>query len=145
MQEDHHQAPALIPEGIVVTAEGRDTALLGGKCPLCPGIFFPRPKYCPRCLEPAEACELSGEGFIYSFTAVRARAPLGLPQPYAVGYIDLKESGLRIFGLFDPGDVDRLAIGRRVILKVGLLGVDNRGEPCLRPYFSLPAKERKHG
>lgn len=146
MQEDsQQQIPALIPEGIVVNAEGRDPALLGGYCPACRDSFFPMPKYCPRCLEPAEACELNGEGIIYSHTAVRARPPLGLPQPYAVGYIDLAESGLRIFGLLDPADVDRMAIGRRVILKVGPLGVDNRGEPCLRPYFSLAAEEKEHG
>ena len=145
MPEDHYpQTLPLVPEGIVVHTEEHGPVLLGGYCPACRATYFPRNKYCRRCLEPVEPCELSREGAIYSYTVVRIRPPQGLPQPYAVGYIDLADNGLRIFGLFDPAHTDRLAIGSAVRLNVGPLGTNSRGEPSLRPYFSL-AKENDHG
>ncbi|MCX7169865.1 MAG: OB-fold domain-containing protein, partial [Proteobacteria bacterium] len=67
---------------------------------------------------------------------VRTRAPYQLPEPYAVGYIDLDASGLRVFGLFHPQATERLRIAMRVALSVMPLGVDNDGRPCLRPVFS---------
>jgi uncharacterized OB-fold protein len=62
-----------------------------------------------------------------------------LPRPYSVGYVDLDEdmigAGLRIFCLFDPGSMDQLRIGAKVILQAAPLGHDVRGEVCLRPFF----------
>ncbi|UCF93555.1 MAG: OB-fold domain-containing protein [Desulfobacterales bacterium] len=110
--------------------------LLGGYCRKCRQHYFPRPRHCRRCLDPVEGASLGSEGKLYSFTVIRTRPPLGLPQPYGVGYVDLEECGLRIFGLLDPGAVDRLRIGLPVRLAVAPLGHDARGERCLRPYFT---------
>jgi hypothetical protein len=53
-----------------------------------------------------------------------------------VGYIDLQESGLRIFCLLDPDAIDALRIGLPVSLKVAPLGRGVDGSPRLRPYFT---------
>ncbi|MCB2188256.1 MAG: OB-fold domain-containing protein [Deltaproteobacteria bacterium] len=135
----------LLPAGIARQQGAALPVLLGGHCPACGRTFFPRPQYCPGCLAPPEVRELSGEGTIYSYTVVRIRPPFGLPQPYAVGYVDLAGTELRIYGMFDPADTEDLAIGRRVRLSVGPLGADLRGAPCLRPFFSLRGEERDHG
>ncbi len=131
----------MIPEGIVGRDREGTPYLIGGHCPVCGRDFFPRPRYCPQCLRPAEECSLGGDGVIYSYTVVRARPPLGLPHPYAVGFIDLAGSGLRVFGLLDPSQIEGLAMGRRVGLAAVPLGRDNRGEPCARPFFRLAEGE----
>jgi uncharacterized OB-fold protein len=82
---------------------------------------------------------LASEGTLYSFAIVRTRPPFGLPEPYAVGYVDLDDCGLRIISLLDPEKTEDLAIGQRVALKVGPLGVNPGGEPCIRYLFS-PAR-----
>jgi uncharacterized OB-fold protein len=111
-------------------------SLLGGFCPDCNRRYFPRPRYCRGCLGPVEETSLGSEGTVYSFTVVRTKPPLGLPQPYSVGYIDLAESGMRIFCLLDPAAIDQLRIGLPVRLAVGPLGHDGHGSPLLRPYFT---------
>jgi uncharacterized OB-fold protein len=91
---------------------------------------------CPYCLTELQSVRLSSVGKIYTLTIVRTKPPFGLPQPYAVGYVDLEEDGLRIFGLFDPQRIADLHLGQRVKLDVGVIGVDPSGEPCLRYYFT---------
>jgi uncharacterized OB-fold protein len=81
------------------------------------------------------------KGTIYSFTVIRTKAPFGLPTPYAVGYVDLDETGLRVFSLLDPERIDQLEIGLRVALKTGPLGDNGKGEPRVRPYFT-PEQQR---
>lgn len=117
--------------------------LLGGICPGCRKRYFPRPMYCPACLGPLQECSIGSKGIIYSFTVVRTKAPLGLPQPYIVGYVDMAESGLRVFCLLDPSAIDRLRVGIEMELAVGKLGHDGSGEPRLRPYFTPAEKNRK--
>lgn len=116
--------------------------LLGGFCPACGDYSFPRPKFCRRCLGGVEETDLGSEGTLYSFTVIRTKPPLGLPQPYSVGYIDLKGKDLRIFGLLDPKAIDRLRIGLPMHLAVAPLGHDGRGALLLRPYFT-PQEEKK--
>lgn len=116
---------------------GNHPELLGGFCDTCKAGYFPMSKYCPRCLGLLKERRLGSQGTIYSFTVIRKRAPLGLPEPYSIGYIDLaKEPNLRIFCLLDPNAIDRLRIGINVELVVGPLGHDGHGSPRLRPYFT---------
>jgi len=110
--------------------------LVGGYCPACARHLFPRPKYCPSCLGALEERLLDSRGTVYSFTVVRTKPPLGLPQPYGIGYVDLEETGLRVFCLMDPGALNELRVGLPVRLAVAALGIDSRGAPCLRPYFT---------
>jgi len=109
--------------------------LLGGYCQDCKRYFFPRPKYCPGCLNIPQERALGSTGTLYSYTTVRIKAPLGFPSPYSVVYVDLDRNGLRVFGLFDPHAGDQLKIGLKVTLAIGSLGNDLKGQPCLRPYF----------
>lgn len=117
--------------------------LLGGHCSGCRQYYFPRPRYCRRCLGPVTEVILGSEGTLYSYTVIRKKPPFGLPLPYPVGYIDLEPCGLRIFCLLDPESVEDLRIGLPLQLKVGVLGHDGSGKACLRPYFS-PRGESRH-
>ena len=109
--------------------------LLGGYCGNCDRYFFPKPRFCPGCLGTPESKEVGNEGIIHSFTVIRTKPPLGLPEPYSVGFVDLESSGLRVFSLLDAAFLDRLKIGQRVRLEVAPLGRDIHDEPCLRPFF----------
>ena len=110
--------------------------LIGSVCPSCSEYFFPATPYCRKCLEPTVEADLGSEGSLYSFTVIRTKAPLGLPTPYCVGYVDLAGSSLRIFFLLDPAAVGKLKPGLAVRLAVKPMGVDQQGSPCLRPYFT---------
>jgi uncharacterized protein len=111
--------------------------LLGGRCRAGHGPFFPRPQYCPRCLGEVDEADLGREGTVYSYTVVRTRAPLGFPEPYSVGYVDLADEPLRVFCLLDPARIGDLAVGSPVRLLVEPFGDDGSGEPLLRPLFTL--------
>lgn len=136
--------PALPPfaEGVFRVA-GVDAApvLLGTRCERCRRSFFPAATLCPECLGPTLEQELGARGTIYSYTIVRTKPPLGLPAPYAVGYVDLAGSGLRVFALLDPSRPERLRIGAPVRLGLAPLGHDARGNACLRPVFTPEAAE----
>jgi len=130
-----------ILEGIFQT--GPFPSLLGGYCPACRRKYFPAPAVCPRCLMTVRSVPLSREGVIYSFTIIRTKPPFGLPQPYAVGYVDLVDDNLRVIGLLDHEKLDRLSVGREVTLSVAPIGLDRSGQPCLRYFFTT--KERGGG
>jgi uncharacterized OB-fold protein len=128
--------PETISSLVKIWDDGR-LALDGGRCRRCGRYSFPPQRRSFCCKEETEAVALEGRGKIYSYTRVHAAPPFGLPQPYAVGYIDLDESGLRVFGLFAPETIAGLEIGACVQLQVRPLGTSADGEPCLRPVFSL--------
>lgn len=129
----------VLPE---VFEEGTFPKLFGGLCPHCRRKSFPKPTVCPYCLEPVKTTTLSTQGTLYSYTVVRTKAPFALPEPYAVGYIDLKEDNLRIFSLLDSERIDDLRLGARVALCIGPIGVDRDGMPCLR-FFFTPVQHRE--
>lgn len=130
------QQPPPFAPGVYTCYEGEvSPALLGGKCPQCEMYFFPKPRYCPKCLTQTEQSIIGRRGTLYSLAVVRTKPPLGLPQPYAVGYVDMEETGLRIFCLLDPHQIETFRIGSRVKLALGQLGHDGQGNPRLRPYF----------
>lgn len=113
-----------------------DPVLLGGHCRDCDRCYFPRPARCPVCLGDTAEAEIGARGRIYSWTVVRTKPPLGLPAPYAVGYVDLDDSGLRVFALLDPVHIGALRIGAPVRLSVQALGHDGHGTPRLRPCYT---------
>ncbi len=127
-----------VMEGVFKTSPS--PTLVGGYCPACGNKYFPKPAVCPHCLEPVQDAELSPFGTLHSFTVVRVKPPYGLPQPYAVGYVDLEGDNLRVFGLLDAGMIPNLAIGQRVVLDIAPIGVDSAGKECLRYYFRLPGR-----
>lgn len=128
--------------GIFREAEaGSQPVLLGSRCEACNRYQFPHTGLCPLCLGATRHAELGTRGRIYSHTVVRTKPPLGLPAPYAVGYVDLDGCGLRIFALLDPRLAGRLRIGMPVRLAVAPLGHDGHGNACLRPYFAADEAE----
>lgn len=128
-------SPALPPELMAqyhVDADGRVLlravrAAKGGK------VLFPPRQFSGPDLAPTEEMLLSGDGRINCLTRVRVRPPYGLPPGYTIGFVDLDAAPLRLFGLFDDGMA--LAPGSRVRLSLRPIGVDNDGNPCLRPVF----------
>ena len=115
---------------------GASPRLLGGACPTCNKKFFPKPYVCPDCLEPVQDIKLSPKGKLHTYGILRTKPLYNLPAPYAVGWVDLEDDGLRIFTLLDPEKVADLDFGKPVTLRVGPIGVDNDGQPCLRYYFT---------
>jgi uncharacterized OB-fold protein len=120
---------------------GKRFGLIGGFCPQCRQYFFPLIEQCSSCRNPLTRKVVGENGSIYSYTVVCMKAPFGLPEPYAVAYIDLMETPLRIFGLIDPDDTESLDVGAAVQLSVKAIGVDAAGRQCLRPVFSLIGTE----
>jgi len=115
--------------------ENMPPRLLGGVCEACKRYYFPRPRYCKTCLRKVEQTILGSTGKLYSYTIIRTKPPFGLPQPYAVGYVDLTGSNLRIYSLLDAAAIGQFRIGMPVRLAVGSLGHDGKGNSCLRPFF----------
>lgn len=128
-----------LPTGLdqAFRVEDGSCRLLAARCPRSGRVFFPAPAFCPCCLEPPETAPLSGDGRIHAVTHIRTKAPFGLPEPYAVGYIDLETAPLRVFGLFAPCPPESLQPEAVVELVALPLGVDNQGQACLRPVFRL--------
>ncbi len=116
--------------------------LIGGRCDACDDYSFPRSEHCCHCHADTRKVSLGTDGTIYSFTVVRTKPPLELPQPYAVAYIDLEDVPLRVFCLLDPAQTGDAIIGASVRLSVGPLGVNNAGQHCLRPFFQLLLNNR---
>ena len=123
--ETEHSIQPVNPGTFSVPGEGgAEAQLLGGYCPSCQACYYPRPQYCPSCLGDVDLRPVGRRGRIHSFTVVRTKPPLGLPQPYSVGYVDLEESGLRVFALLDPERIEDLSLGARVHLIVRAIGHD---------------------
>lgn len=117
--------------------------LLGGFCDVCQAFYYPMPKYCPNCVGKTLKRTVGNRGRVYSLTIIRVKPPFGLPQPYSVGYVDLDQTGLRVFALFDPQQINEIKLGDPVGLTVRQLGHDGCGAPRLRPVFTLLTQGRE--
>ncbi|MFA7242447.1 MAG: OB-fold domain-containing protein [Sulfuricellaceae bacterium] len=133
----------VVPDLCAVGEQG-ELELSGSFCAACRRYAYPRVEHCPGCLQLTERKPVGGRGRIYSYTVIRTRPPFQLPEPYAVGYIDLAASGLRVFGLFHPEAIEQLRIGMPVALEEIPLGINNDGQLCLRPVFSPAGTSDEH-
>jgi len=127
-----------LPQGLSANFQIDDDGrcrIVVGYCNCNDRHFFPVRAFCPRCLEPMSARPVSGRGHVYAFATVPRRAPFDLPQPYSIGYVDLDEVSLRVFGLFSPDALPDLKAGAEVELKAMPIGTDGAGKPCLRPVY----------
>lgn len=107
----------------------QNPVLLGNECPACGAAFFPARTICPDCFDQGELVvkELTGRGEIHASTVVRIPAPVGIKAPYAYGYVDLMESGLRVFALFTGAEPEWFQPGREVQLTVGPVRLTKQG------------------
>lgn len=137
-KKEVQRGPEPIIKGIFTLPpyETEGPRLIGAHCVRCARKFFPAPFVCPYCLREPEEVHLSNQGTLHSFTVVRVKAPYGLPLPYCLGYVDLKDEGLRVLALIDPTHIEDLRIGMEVTLCVKEFGDDGKGNPALRYLFS---------
>ncbi len=132
--------PPLLPDLFEALDDAGRYGLVGGYCPACDRHVFPLVERCSACRGPLTRKVVGERGRVYSYTVVHTKAPFGLPEPYAVGYVDLAETPLRVFGLIDPADVDGVEVGAAVTVTAKPIGVDAAGRACVRPVFSLAGK-----
>ncbi|RZB14474.1 DNA-binding protein [Streptomyces sp. F001] len=109
------------------------TGLKGSRCSGCLVAVYPADDACPRCGGPADPAALSGAGTLWTWTVQRYapksppyQAPPGGFEPFAVGYVELKE-GVRVAAVLDVDDLDAVRIGMPLMVTAG------RGVPRARP------------
>lgn len=97
----------------------REGRLCASRCKGCGRTCFPPRADCPACLSGEwEWIELSGNGTLYSFTAIHS-APAGFTAPYVIGIVDLAEGG-RLLASFAQGTLEEdVRVGMRVRVVVG--------------------------
>ena len=109
--------------------EGDGTGrLLGGRCPTCGAIFFP--KHWSFCANPSctggdlDDVELSTRGTLWSFTDNRFAPPPPYPardpfEPYGVAAVELAEEQMVVLGQLATGtEIAHLAVGTEMELVV---------------------------
>lgn len=112
--------------------------LIGSSCPGCGRIFFPQRAICPDCFVEGAMVEspLSRRGVVYASTVVRVPSSLGHEPPYAYGYVDLEEGGVRVMSRFTGSEPERFVPGSAVELGFEAVGRDRQG-PLLAWTFRL--------
>jgi uncharacterized OB-fold protein len=100
------------PETKAFWDAAKESRFLIGRCTACGEAHYHPRSLCPFCFGAATMEESSGEGIIYTVSVTYR----GAPQPYAIGYVELKE-GPRILTNFTDCDFETLAIGQPVTLR----------------------------
>jgi len=93
--------------------------LVGSKCSACGKVYFPQKKVCYRCFctDSVEVHPLAKTGEIVTYS-IAHMSHIGIPTPYAFGYVYLPEDDITIYALFkdwEPPE-ERLFIGQQVEL-----------------------------
>jgi uncharacterized OB-fold protein len=106
-----------VPESLTGTIR-EGLRLLGSHCETCGRTFFPKRRNCPHCMDDAnvKAVPLSRTGKLQSCIVTQA-APPGYPVPHAQGYVELDDSGIRLFTLLTDYDEATLQAGCEMELK----------------------------
>ena len=109
--------------------------LLGGRCPTCDAVFFP--KQWSFCANPAcdasvlDDIDLSTRGTLWSFTDNRYAPPAPYParepfEPYGMAAVELAEERVVVLGQLATGtDIARLSVGTEMVLVVEPLYEDD--------------------
>ena len=94
--------------------------LMAGKCRKCGKIHLPPRPMCDNCFsQDFEWVEVSGKGNLLTYTIIHiAPAQFQALAPYAVGIVQL-ENGLRIPGMINGVDQNKLAIGMSLTIDFG--------------------------
>ena len=102
-----------------VDADGTG-GLLANRCERCGLIFFPRRNFCIQCTKTdrMEEIRLSDRGTLHTYTMVHRASP-DLNTPYIIGYVDLKQDGVRIFAPLTECRPEDLEIGMEMALTFG--------------------------
>jgi acetyl-CoA acetyltransferase/uncharacterized OB-fold protein len=118
--------PQPVHAGLFTT--GGEPRLLGGRCRECGQPHFPRGSSCPYCgAEECEPVELSSRGRLLEHTTVRNRPPGYRGElPFGFGVVEL-EDGLRLITRVDVADLDNVAAGAPMQLRIVPLHRDDEG------------------
>ncbi len=113
--------------------KGFPPALLGNRCKTCGRKFFPKRYLCPHCFVGGqmEELKLDRRGIIYACTVIHFPPPVGIKAPYACGYVDMPDHGIRIFTLFAGGDPLSFTPGQEVELILESLREDEQGRKII--------------
>ena len=108
--------------------------LVGSKCSECGQVYFPRKKVCTKCFRDdcLDQHPLAKKGEIVTYS-VSHMSHIGIPTPYAFGYVYLPEDNISIFTLFkdwDPAE-EKLFIGQQVELCYDVFREDPWGNPVI--------------
>ena len=91
---------------------------LAPRCENCGELFFPPRSHCPECLGDGFAWEeLSGKGFLYSWTELSFALP-EFDTPFLLGLVDLAEGVGRVTAKISGAKADKLFIGMPLIIKI---------------------------
>lgn len=117
---------------------GGDGGLVGGRCPKCGALTFPRRLLCPQChAATPEAVSLSRRGKLFRFTISRMPLP-NLPAPYALGTVELPE-GVKVFARFKGWTEGGLRAGMEMEFEEAVLKRDSEGREVVG-YVFRPVK-----
>ena len=108
--------------------------LVGSKCRECGKVFFPRKRVCTRCFrdDTLEIHPLAERGEIVTYS-VSHLSHIGIPTPYAFGYVYLPEDDITLYTLFqdwEPAE-EKLFIGQQVARCYGVIREDPWENPVL--------------
>lgn len=126
-----------VTSGLFTTSGEGQGRLLGGRCPACARLHFPRAAICPYCS--ADGCveEALGElGTLYLYTVVQNRPPGYRGEvPFGFGVVELPE-GVRIISRLTETRLDRLRSDMPVRLVIVPLHVDDQGRQVVSYAFA---------
>ncbi len=111
-----------------------DPVLVGSKCKLCGKVWFPRKKVCPVCFrnDTMNVHPLATRGEIVTYS-ISHMSHIGIPTPYAFGYVYLPDNDITIYTLFKdwyPPE-RKLFIGQQVELCYDVIREDPWGNPIV--------------
>jgi uncharacterized OB-fold protein len=114
------------------TADG--PVLVGSKCRECGKVYFPQKRVCTRCFrkDTLEVHPLAKRGEIVTYS-VSHMSHIGIPTPYAFGYVYLPDDDITIFTLFqewEPAE-EKLFIGQQVERCYGVFRHDPWDNPIV--------------
>jgi uncharacterized OB-fold protein len=109
--------------GAVQFWEGlQEGKFLAPRCRHCGELFFPPRSHCPECLGDSISWEeLSGKGFLYSWTELFFAQP-EFDTPFFLGLIDLAEGIGRIAARISVKTAEELHIGMPVRIRISKPG-----------------------
>ena len=128
MSPDPNKARVPVIDGMFREESDGSGRLLGGRCPKCRAVFFP--KQWSFCANPScdgstlDDVELSTRGTLWSFTDNRYAPPPPYPardpfEPYGVAAVELAEEQMIVLGQLASGtDIARLSVGTEMELIV---------------------------
>jgi len=122
------------------TEDTRALMLKGSRCPDCDKTFFPPRGRCPACLKSdLIPTPLSTRGTLYSYTTVNIPSKNFKP-PYTVGYVELKNSKVRVFSQIRFKEDQTVNIGMPMKMVIGHLWDEPDGTKTTGYYFEPEGK-----